>query len=44
MYPAFFNAIRERTKYKLAKTNTTGIHIPAEVEDFEALKDHITLI
>ena len=42
VYPAFFNAIWERFKEKLAKTNDTGIHISAEAEDFEVLKDRVT--
>ena len=41
LYPAFFNAICGRFKEKLAKTNDTGIHISAEAEDFEVLKDRV---
>jgi hypothetical protein len=42
LYPAFFNAIWERFKDKIAKTNDTGIHISAEAEDFEYLKDRVS--
>ena len=39
--PAFFNAIWERFKEKLAKANDTGIHVSAQAEDFEVLKDRV---
>ena len=35
IYPAFFNALLERFKEKLARTDHTGIHIPLDSEDLQ---------